>query len=302
MTARKILVAFGSKRGSTAGIADEIATVLRDAGFEVEVARASAVPDVTRYDGVVIGGALYMNRWYSEARRFVRKHRRALRERPVWMFSSGPLDYSAAGKQPVRGVLSLMDLIGARGHVTFGGRLATDATGFPAAAMAKTRAGDWRAWDEIRGWAGSIATAMSMRDLHRPSVARPTGNALAALCLAIGVAAIVGGLGLVSWPDGSAMRLPIEVLEHTPFTGFTIPGLVLLLAIGGTATLAGTLLLRESSHADGTVFIAGSVLLGWIVIQMVLLRSANLLQITMLIAAFAMIGGALRRHATRATA
>jgi menaquinone-dependent protoporphyrinogen oxidase len=52
---------------------------------------------------------------------------------------------------PVRGVAALMAHLGAEGHATFGGRLAADATGFPAAAMAKTHAGDWRSWVHPRG-------------------------------------------------------------------------------------------------------------------------------------------------------
>ena len=46
---------------------------------------------------------------------------------------------------------------GARGHVTFGGRLRPDATGFPANAMARKLSGDWRDPDQIRGWAASVA-------------------------------------------------------------------------------------------------------------------------------------------------
>lgn len=46
---------------------------------------------------------------------------------------------------------------GARGHVTFGGRLAPDAKGFPASAMAKTNAGDWRDPEHVRGWVAAVA-------------------------------------------------------------------------------------------------------------------------------------------------
>jgi menaquinone-dependent protoporphyrinogen oxidase len=46
---------------------------------------------------------------------------------------------------------------GARGHVTFGGRLLPDATGFPASAKAKTKAGDWRGRARIHAWATNVA-------------------------------------------------------------------------------------------------------------------------------------------------
>jgi menaquinone-dependent protoporphyrinogen oxidase len=53
-----------------------------------------------------------------------------------------------------------MERVGARSHVTLGGRLAPDAKGFPASAMAKKRAGDWRDAAQVQAWAGSIASQL----------------------------------------------------------------------------------------------------------------------------------------------
>jgi hypothetical protein len=39
----------------------------------------------------VIGAAAYMFHWLKDATRFVKRHHRLLAERPVWLFSSGPL-------------------------------------------------------------------------------------------------------------------------------------------------------------------------------------------------------------------
>ncbi|MFF8840661.1 flavodoxin domain-containing protein [Streptomyces sp. NPDC015130] len=58
MNAKSVLVAYGSKAGATAGIAEEIARTLRDDGFDAVVLPADTVTDVTAYDGVVLGGAL----------------------------------------------------------------------------------------------------------------------------------------------------------------------------------------------------------------------------------------------------
>src|SRR5262245_17735246 len=134
-----VLVTYGSKRGGTAGIADAIAEVLIDEGIDAELAAAAEVHEVNDYDAVIVGGALYVSRGHHEARRFVRRHARALRACSVWMFSSGPLDRSASERaiEPTGDVRSLMRLVGARGHVTFGGRLTRDARGFIASAMAK---------------------------------------------------------------------------------------------------------------------------------------------------------------------
>ena len=101
-------------------------------------------------------------RWHRDARRFVKRRASQLSSRPTYMFSSGPLDGSAAEGDiaPVKGVQALMDRVGARGHTTFGGRLAPDAKGFPASAMAKKLAGDYRDPEQIRAWARSIAAEL----------------------------------------------------------------------------------------------------------------------------------------------
>jgi hypothetical protein len=73
----------------------------------------------------------------------------------------GPLDDSAAGQSPpVAQVRALARQVGARGHVTLGGRLPADAKGFPARAMARTHAGDWRDPERVRGWAAEVAAAL----------------------------------------------------------------------------------------------------------------------------------------------
>ena len=82
-----------------------------------------------------------------------------LRTTQVWLFSSGPLGETAeaAGDlEPVRQVVHLMAAVGARGHATFGGRLAPDAKGFLAGAMAKKMSGDWRDQEQVRAWVDEI--------------------------------------------------------------------------------------------------------------------------------------------------
>lgn len=164
----RVLVAYGSRMGGTRGIAELVGDALTDAGFQVDVRPAPEVSGLDPYDAVVIGGALYTGHWHRQARRFVKRHTGVLRERPVWVFSSGPLNGSAAEEiPPVPQVQELLDRIGARGHITFGGRLPADVKGFPASAMAKTHAGDWRDPERIRGWAADVA--MELLSLDRLS-------------------------------------------------------------------------------------------------------------------------------------
>ncbi len=158
-----ILIAYGSKREGTAGLATMIGDALRDLGHDVVVAPAKGIRDLDGSEAVIVAGALYANRWHRDARRFVKRNRERLRQLPVWLVSSGPLDDSAEQHDipPTHQVHKLAALVGARGHVTFGGRLASDAQGFPASAMAKTKAGDWRDSAHVQRWAKTVADELA---------------------------------------------------------------------------------------------------------------------------------------------
>jgi len=158
----RVLVAFGSTRGGTRGLAYMVADGLRDQGLTVDARPANAVRKLSGYDAVVVGGALYAGRWHQAARQFVIRHRSYLLECPTYFFSSGPLDESASDGDipPVKGVEALMRQVAARGHVTFGGRLDEGARGFLARAIAKKHAGDWRDDAQVRRWTATIAAEL----------------------------------------------------------------------------------------------------------------------------------------------
>ena len=161
----RILVVYGSKRGGTAGLAQMIGDALTADGLAAYVRSAQKCGPPTGYDAVIVAGALYASRWHPDARRFVRRQSSVLRDLPVWLVASGPLDDSARGGQvpPVRQVAKLMDHIGARGQATFGGRLEPDAKGFPANVMAKKHSGDWRDPEHIREFALDVVRSVGVR-------------------------------------------------------------------------------------------------------------------------------------------
>jgi menaquinone-dependent protoporphyrinogen oxidase len=160
---RTVLVAYGTKNGSTAGIADMIGATLIEEGVSAEVRSADEVGSVEQYDAVILGGALYAGRWHRDARRFVRRHHKALEGRPVWLFSSGPLDASADTRDipPVGQAARALQQLGAREHVTFGGRLTDQAKGFVARAMVRNgRGGDFRNPARVAAWSRSIVAQL----------------------------------------------------------------------------------------------------------------------------------------------
>jgi menaquinone-dependent protoporphyrinogen oxidase len=159
----RVLVAYGSKNGGTAGIAEIIGTTLLEDGLAVDVLPADRVKSVDGYQVVIIGGALYANHWHRDARRFARRYAASLRGRPVWSFSSGPLDDSASAREipPVPQAAEAARALQVRQHVTFGGQLTDTAKGFVARAMVRNgHGGDFRDPERIRAWARSIATTL----------------------------------------------------------------------------------------------------------------------------------------------
>lgn len=164
--ADKILVAYGTKYGATAEIADAIATTLREAGFGVDLHRAREVRSFDGYRAVVLGSAVYMARWRPDALRLLRRQRAVLARSDVWLFSSGPVgeqtgeDDEKADRwlRPKR-VQALAKEIGVQEHVVFGGKVAEDG-GMMRRNMAKgtpEELRDRRDWDAIRAWATKIA-------------------------------------------------------------------------------------------------------------------------------------------------
>jgi menaquinone-dependent protoporphyrinogen oxidase len=154
-----------------------VANAFREEGFTVEVKPANSVEYLDGYEAVILGGALYANRWHRDAKRLVKRHVPELRRCPTYLFSSGPLDYSATERDipPVKGVQSLMHTVDARGHATFGGRLVPGAKGFVAGAMAKHYAGDWRDAEQVRSWVNEIVADLRGQVAHGAEVAHGAG-------------------------------------------------------------------------------------------------------------------------------
>lgn len=113
----------------------------------------------------------------KEAAVFVRRHRRLLAERPVWLFSSGPLGADLVdeeGNQVLevsrpKEFAELEPLVNPTGFKVFFGAYDPEA---PAMGLAERMlkmmpaakeglpAGDFRDWPAIDAWAGEIAAAL----------------------------------------------------------------------------------------------------------------------------------------------
>jgi menaquinone-dependent protoporphyrinogen oxidase len=141
--------------------------VLRESGLTADVRDAADVALVVDYDAVIVGSALYYHRWRPEAVRLLERNARALAERPVWLFHSGPCGPGAATDQvslPAK-VALLAAGIDAERTATFGGRLdpATVRGLIPRLMASGQRAGDFRDWDLIKAWARDVGRRVRTR-------------------------------------------------------------------------------------------------------------------------------------------
>jgi menaquinone-dependent protoporphyrinogen oxidase len=158
-----VLVAYGTTNGSTGEIARWIGAELAAAGLVAEVRPAHEVRDVDGYEAVILGAAVYMAGWHRDARAFAHRFAGQLAPRPVWLFSSGPLDRSAEEGEvpPSPQAESAMHALQGRGHVTFGGRVSPDAHGWLGVIARRIinegHGGDFRNPERVRTWARQVA-------------------------------------------------------------------------------------------------------------------------------------------------
>lgn len=164
----RVLIAYATKHGATAEIAEKIGQVMRAEDLEVEVLPVAQVRGLEGYGAVVVGSCVYAGRWPREAARFLRAHEAVLRTRPTWFFSSGPTGRGDPAKL-LRGwtfpanLRGLARRIQPRGIVVFHGVLDPGRLSPLERLVIKlVRAplGDFRDWYAISGWAASVASTL----------------------------------------------------------------------------------------------------------------------------------------------
>lgn len=163
----KVLVAVASKHGATLEIGQVIEASIRSCGLEVELKRIEDISSLSPYGAFVLGSGVYAGHWMRPAREFVEIHEGELKERPVWLFSSGPVGDPPKPLENPAEVAAVVKRLGARGHRLFPGRIEGSDLGLSEKALvALVRApdGDFRPWSEITEWSESIAAQLKGPD------------------------------------------------------------------------------------------------------------------------------------------
>jgi menaquinone-dependent protoporphyrinogen oxidase len=165
----RILIAYGSRCGSTGGVAEAIGQVLSAAEAAVDVRLVKDVNDLSPYQAVIVGSAIRMGKWLPEAVEFVKTHQDTLSRVAVAYFAACMTvkDDTAENRQKAMGYLDPVRkqfpqvkpvdiglFAGAvdYGKLSFAYSLILRVKGTPE--------GDFRNWEAIRTWAAGVNPAL----------------------------------------------------------------------------------------------------------------------------------------------
>jgi len=176
----RVLVTVASRHGATAEMATFLVTCLSEAAARRGRQLAAVAvpverrPDPARYDAVVLGSGVYAGRWLEPARHYAAEHASALRTRPVWLISSGPIGEPPFPPDEPHDAGPIASSLAARAHRTFPGRLDKQLLSIGERAMVtamRAPVGDFRDWTALRAWAEEIADDLTEALAERPPAA-----------------------------------------------------------------------------------------------------------------------------------
>lgn len=161
----RVLVAYASCHGSTAGIAERIAARLRSSGDTIECRPMGDVSDLSGFDATVLGSALHDQAWLPEAMAFLARFADALDPLPLWLFTVGmpgalPRRLQRwARMEEGQTAEKLAPLVHPKGHHLFSGVIRKEHLGRAGRFRFRLmggRYGDFRNWDEVDRWADAL--------------------------------------------------------------------------------------------------------------------------------------------------
>lgn len=164
---KRVLVAYASKTGATAEVAEFMGKVLREAGAKVDVVPIKNVRDLDGYDLAFVGSAIRVGQWLKEAVSFVEAHKDALSQRPTAFFTVCLTlhEDTPENRQTVHAYLDpVRAIFTPQAEGFFAGRMQPARLGLlekMMMRMMKPPEGDFRNWDAIRAWTGETYTQLA---------------------------------------------------------------------------------------------------------------------------------------------
>jgi menaquinone-dependent protoporphyrinogen oxidase len=186
-TPMKILIIYGTRYGATADTSKEIAKILKEKGFQVDVVNAKETPikDITKYALIIVGSGIKIDKWTKEPEQFLKKFKHQLTKKKVALFVSSGMhaiyEYEKNTEAMQRALCKYLEEKAEKYRITpismaiFGGIFPYDTMGF----FEKNTVGqlwrkfeeagfskedgiyDTRNWDEIRTWTINLADGLN---------------------------------------------------------------------------------------------------------------------------------------------
>ena len=164
----QILVAYGTRYGSTREVAETVAATLGEQGVDTDVKQAREVRSLDGYDAVVLGTPLYMGTLHKDIRALLEKNQVALEHTPFALFALGPIKaddgldgsraqlINALAKLPVPTPASTAVFVGSYDPARLGFKDKL-LTALPASPLHGEPAHDDRDCGAIRSWARDVS-------------------------------------------------------------------------------------------------------------------------------------------------
>jgi menaquinone-dependent protoporphyrinogen oxidase len=160
--AKRILIAYASKCGSTAEIADSMGKTLSGNGYSVDVLPVKMVTSLDGYDAVLAGSAIRVGAWLPEALELLKQNQAALGKLPIAIFTVHALNWeNTSASEALRRnyTTAVKQLITPKDEVFFAGKIDYSKMTFLEKMMSKTVRAveeDLRDWAAINDWAKGI--------------------------------------------------------------------------------------------------------------------------------------------------
>jgi menaquinone-dependent protoporphyrinogen oxidase len=163
----RILVAYATRKGSTAEIAGVVGKELQSAGYDVVVTEMNAVKSLEGFDAFVLGAPVYMHKVIGMGK-FAKRFREELAPKPVAIFAAGMAPVSNKPGEVEEETKILSASITPKNPVSvalFAGKVDPAQFNFLMRRMVeaeKSMVGDFRDWDAIAAWAKDLPEKMGL--------------------------------------------------------------------------------------------------------------------------------------------
>jgi menaquinone-dependent protoporphyrinogen oxidase len=173
----EVLIAYCTRSGSTAEVAQSIGKAMKEAGLAVQVKSIAEVESIPAGTAVVLGTALYIGHFPKEFHQFATRLEAELAKVRPWIFVLGPTEkerkHFAAAEEQARKELGKHPSLRPADMRILGGKFDPSnlvlpfpmslIMKLPANPMRKLPASDIRDWEWIHRWAEAIAEEITER-------------------------------------------------------------------------------------------------------------------------------------------